>query len=86
MVVRLGGICGVVEHAARLLVCHGGRSRAASSAISRRGSLLLCRGVGAIQDVWSIGELLVLPGDCPCWLGSRTGGSVVQSMTWTSTS
>jgi hypothetical protein len=44
MVVRLGGIRGVVEHATRLLVCHGGRSRAASSARSRRRSLLLCRG------------------------------------------
>ena len=69
MVVRLGGIRGVVEHAARLLVCHGGRSRAASSARSRRRSLLLCRD-GAFQDVWSIGKLLVLPGVWPCELNS----------------
>jgi len=27
-------------------------------------------GDDAIQDVWSIGELLVLPGVCPCWLNS----------------
>jgi len=25
---------------------------------------------GAAQDVWSIGELLELPGVCPCWLKS----------------
>lgn len=59
VVARLGGIRGVVEHAARLLVCHGSRSRAAStsSALSRRRSLLLCRGCCALGCLkhWRVG-------------------------------
>jgi hypothetical protein len=51
-------------------------SRAASSALSRRRSLLCSVGDGTFQDVWSIGELLVLPGVCPWWLSSAQGVGV----------
>lgn len=55
VVVRLGGIRSVVEHAARLLVCHGSRSRAASasSALSPALWVLLSfRTSGALASCW----------------------------------